>query len=126
MTSPTERPLLYLSGPMKGYPGFNYTLFHRATAHLRDRGYRIINPAETAGGETDLTRGQYMRIDLGYVMASDGVVVLPGWRSSQGALLEIAAATNLGLPVRLYDLDKDDLGRTMEVSMMVKEVLYVC
>jgi hypothetical protein len=121
----TDRPTLYLSGPMRGYLDFNYPRFHAATRNLRDRGYRVINPAETAGGDQTLPRETYMRIDIGYVLASDAVAVLPGWQFSAGARLEVAIAQNIGLPVFKYDVRTDDLGEQIEVKLAVAEVVNV-
>lgn len=95
--------LIYLSGPMTGYEDFNYPRFRTATERLRQLGYDVINPAETAGGVTHLPRATFMSIDVGYVEACDAVVVLPGWHRSQGAILEVMLAHNLGKPVYVFD-----------------------
>lgn len=94
--------LLYLAGPMTGYPDFNFPAFHAAARHLRSQGFDVINPAETAGGATHLDRETYMAIDLGYVGAADGIAVLPGWQNSPGAQLEVLTAINRGKPVYEY------------------------
>lgn len=95
--------LLYLSGPMTGLPDHNYPTFDAATAALRMQGYEVINPAETAGGTTRLPRATFLRIDIGYVLASDMVVLLPGWDKSSGSKLEIAIANAVDIPVRFLD-----------------------
>ncbi len=95
--------LIYLSGPMSGLPDWNYPAFRDAAALLRDRGHIVLNPAETAGGSTHLSRAQFLYIDIGYVQAAEAVVVLPGWRRSKGAMLEVHIAHSLEKPVFWYD-----------------------
>jgi hypothetical protein len=86
---------------MTGLPEFNYPAFNAAAYRLRSLGYHVLNPAENFGGRADHPAGRaaYMRADLGHVMNADAVAVLPGWESSPGALLEIAVALELGLPI---------------------------
>lgn len=101
--------LVYVSGKMSGTgDDFNYPAFDRAAARLRELGFDVLNPAETAGGITHLDREQFMQLDIGYVMAADAVVVMSepwDWRTSKGAKFEIILADTLGKPVYLYDGD---------------------
>jgi len=95
--------LVYLSGPMTGHEDFNYPVFNKATARLRELGYDVINPAETAGGVVHLPRATYLRIDLGYVMASNAIAVLPGWENSNGASLEMLLGNAIDLPIHQFN-----------------------
>ena len=90
--------IIYLSGPMTGYPEENYPAFHAHATSLRDLGYQVLNPAETGGGQ-HMPRASLIAIDMGYIREADALVVLPGWSRSQGALLEIMYADVLGKPV---------------------------
>ena len=98
---------LYLAGPMRGYPEYNFPTFHAATSRLRSQGHEVWNPAERdieEDGFNPLTHQprpfiEYMRHDLPAVMAADAVAVLPGWRRSKGARLEVHTAQECGLPV---------------------------
>lgn len=100
----------YLAGPMRGLPLYNFPAFHAAAADLRERGYEVDNPAEHDGergfdphtGDGELTFREYMAHDLPLICAADVVVVLPGWRGSEGASLEVAVAKSLGIDVLLY------------------------
>lgn len=41
---------VYLSGPMTGYPNFNFPAFNERAAEWRREGWDVFNPAETDGG----------------------------------------------------------------------------
>lgn len=90
---------LYLSGPMTGYPDSNYPAFAQAAAEWRRLGWSVISPAENFGGDTTLPRHIYMRRDIEQVLSVHAVAVLPGWRDSKGAQLEVRIAKELGLPI---------------------------
>lgn len=94
---------------MTGLPEFNFPAFHAATADLRARGFEVWSPAERDESEgfdpkTDKaqTLAHYMQFDLPAVCRSDAVVLLPGWRSSTGAKLEVHVAQVCGIPVLTY------------------------
>lgn len=88
---------IYISGPMSGLKNFNYESFHEAAKVLRQLGYKVTNPAEQKVPGGDWT--DYMRHDIALMMNVDCVVVLPGWRNSRGASLEVYLAKELQMPV---------------------------
>ena|SRR5690242_7219845 len=88
---------VYLSGPMSGIEDFNFPAFNAAAERWRKAGWFIINPAEEFDGRTDLPREQYIRRDIENLLLADGIALLPGWKKSKGALLEVAIAIELGL-----------------------------
>lgn len=92
---------LYLAGPMTGLPEFNYPTFNRYARMLRDRGHVVFNPAEAHEGETGLPLEKYFELDLPEVCRADAIAVLPGWRDSRGAQIEVDLARHLGKNV--YD-----------------------
>lgn len=110
---------LYLAGPMRGYPEFNFPAFHAAAAKLRAIGYEVFSPAEkdierhgtdisagnASGSEAEATKkhGFDLRVALGDDLAwicanADGIACLQGWAHSRGARAEVATARALGLP----------------------------
>lgn len=104
---------IYLSGPMTGYPDFNYPAFDYAAAKLRALGYNVLNPAEDFAGDTELDYEEYIRKDIKHVLTADLLVMLDGWEGSAGSHLEVAVAVGIGMPVALIDDvlsdDPDDL-----------------
>src|SRR6266700_7527506 len=93
---------IYLAGPMRGVPMFNFPAFHEAAARLRAQGHEVFSPAEKDaeagqdGTKPALTISHYMAIDLPEVCRADAVVLLPGWEKSQGATIEIAVGRAVG------------------------------
>ena len=89
---------IYLSGPMNGYPDHNFAAFAEAREDLRDRGLKVVCPAE-AGQVEGWTWEQYLRRDLILMLLDcDALVALPGWEASKGANLEIYVAQRIGMP----------------------------
>ena len=95
---------IYLAGPMSGIAAYNFPQFFEITKLLRDLGYDVFNPAENDDGGEIQSRAFYMRIDIPALMASEAVVVLPGWQESRGASLEVWLAIDLDMPVYRYEI----------------------
>jgi len=95
---------VYLAGPMSGIAAYNFPLFFEITKLLRDQGYDVFNPAENDDGGEIQSRAYYMRIDIPALMATEAVVVLPGWQESRGASLEVWLALDLDMPVYRYEI----------------------
>lgn len=87
---------------MTGLPDYNYPLFNRVASELREDGFTVCNPAEFFGGKGDRTREEYMRESVRCLIACDHVVTLPDWEKSDGAVLEIEIAKQIGMPVTTY------------------------
>lgn len=111
---------VYVAGPMRGIPEFNFPAFHAATAKLRAKGYMVFNPAERDNERhgVDISKGNSMGDvavatraygfnlrealgeDLEFICRhADVVALLPGWQNSKGALAERATAVALGLEI---------------------------
>jgi hypothetical protein len=91
-------PILYIAGPMSGYPENNYPAFFAAEQKLRAIGfYRILNPARSIVSRNG-TWEAFMRSGLRMVLDSTALVLLPGYEASKGATWELDTAQRLGLP----------------------------
>lgn len=95
---------LYIAGPMTaiGPPTWNFPAFHDAAYVLRHWGYQVTNPADH-GINDGWSWADYMRLALSAMLTCDAVAVLPGWRESRGAQLEVGLARELGMPVGTVD-----------------------
>lgn len=108
--------IVYISGPMTGLPEYNYPLFNRVADELRAGGFTVCNPAEFFGGLGDRTREEYMRESVRCLVACDYVVTLPDWDRSDGAILEIEIAKQIGIPVANYFDDETPTRATTVLS----------
>ena len=103
---------VYVAGPMRGYPDFNFPAFDAASARLRAAGWVVLSPAEIERADGFDERGMtgneplegkrmkdIVRRDIGAVLASDAIYLLRGWDKSTGALAELAVARWLGLEI---------------------------
>ena len=101
-----DKTVVYIAGPMTFYPEFNFPAFQAAASELHDMGLRSV--FHMANGtppdpEDAAPWSVYLRVALRKMLDSaDAVVVLPGWRESKGARLEVHVALELGMPVVEY------------------------
>ena len=117
---------VYLAGPMRGIPEFNFPAFFAAAEGLRAAGNVVFNPAERDNQRhgTDVSKGNAtgdlvqlnaehgfdLRIalheDLSFIcLEADAIAMLPGWKNSKGATAERATAVALGLDVMQIKAD---------------------
>lgn len=89
---------LYVAGPMTGIKDWNFPAFHAAAAKLRALGFDVLNPAENPAPPCG-TWLAYMRMAVAQVAQADGVVLLPGWENSHGAMVEYRLAVGMGLAI---------------------------
>lgn len=112
---------VYIAGPMRGYPQFNFPAFDKAAALGRSLGWEVISPAEmdrqaginekendTPHFTPELIR-VFIRRDVDVLVnqlkAEDGdaIALLPGWTQSTGAKGELALA--LWAKLRVLDAE---------------------
>lgn len=107
---------LYIAGPMRGIPEFNFPAFFVAEGRLERARFATINPARRdadAGfdpllmdGTEDLSEygfdlNEALAWDLEQIaMHADGIALLDGWEHSKGVAAEVATAKALGKPVQ--------------------------
>jgi hypothetical protein len=98
---------LYLAGPMRGLPLYNFPTFERYARRLREAGHEVWSPHERdievdgfdPAEDTPKPLEYYMRADLPAVCQQDAIALLPGWPSSPGACREVCVASWCGLKV---------------------------
>lgn len=109
---------IYIAGPMRGYPYWNFLAFDDAQARWEADGWHVFNPAVLCralgyAGFDDADaipecreKGRphlkhVMSSDIACLYAADAVALLPGWERSKGAAVEVAVGVFLGL--EFYD-----------------------
>lgn len=111
---------IYIAGPMRGIPEFNFPAFFAAEQMLVDKGWLPFNPARADNDKfgTDVSAGntegdealagkQYgftiqdaMQRDTHYITRlADAIYMLKGWENSTGARAEHALAVCLRLAI---------------------------
>ncbi len=92
---------VYVSGPMTGKAGLNFSAFQKATRLLRKAGYKVCSPAELDGDSRQgMTWAECLRRDIIIMMQRcNKIVLLSGWFGSRGAKLEVFIAWVLGFEV---------------------------
>ncbi len=96
---------IYIAGPMRGLPEFNYPAFFQAEGYLLDNGYETANPARFHSIETEWR--DCIPFDLEQLAQCDAITFLDGWEKSQGARIEALYAIGAGIrevafPDRLF------------------------
>lgn len=112
---------IYLAGPMRGIPEFNFPAFNAAAAKLRSEGHTVFSPAEkdierhggvaihagnATGDEEKAAKDHGFNLrdaladDAEYICRhADAIALLPGFQNSKGAQAELALAIALGLRI---------------------------
>lgn len=85
--------ILYLSGPITGNPLYGYQ-FSMSQMNVNVKGHTALNPAHLPKGLK--AYDDYMKIGLSMLDAADGIVMLEGWKKSNGARIELRAAIKAG------------------------------
>lgn len=98
---------IYIAGPMRGYPRYNFDAFDHAR-DLLSFCFDVVSPADMdreLGFDPDKSEAtsefieQAMRRDIEAVLSVDALFVLKGWEQSKGTLAEIAIANWRNIPV---------------------------
>lgn len=100
---------VYLAGPMRGLPEFNYPAFDEAKAEWESLGWSVASPASLdravglkvdEGSDPAILR-RAMSMDIACIYCATAIALLPGWEKSTGVAVELSLAKFLGLAV--YD-----------------------
>lgn len=126
---------VYVSGPMRGYPDFNYPAFDAAAERLRALGCEVVNPVDIgrAFGTADEINAspelveKVLRADLSAVAGCDTIYLLRGWTTSEGARreLNVALACNLRIELECVAFDVSALRDAIEDVMQSNNFAYI-
>lgn len=111
---------IYLSGPMRNLPLYNFPAFEAAHAEIKSKNPKwfIHNPAlkDRMDGfnpeldtPTEQQIAQWMRRDIGDISRSQIIVMLPGWEASIGARRELQVAIWCSLVLSTFDFNKMEM-----------------
>lgn len=103
---------IYLAGPMRGIPRWNFDTFDKAKEMWIKNGWQVVSPADidrALGIDPDGPLEQIdhdfsvraIKLDIELLTTVTAIGLLPGWQLSSGATVELALAQFLGLLV--YD-----------------------
>ncbi len=101
---------VYIAGPMRDLPRWNFPAFDAAAAYLRGRGFDVVNPAEMDREEygdaiefaLELSPGfiaDALARDIAALATCDAIFLLAGWQGSRGTAVELSYARAAGLRV---------------------------
>ena len=104
---------IYISGPMAGTDDANKPAFDAAEVAIRSMGYEVRNPISN---KLRLSYREAMACDLAWICReADAIAMLPGWRSSPGALAEHALAVALRVDIFFWPSDAWKMKRAFPV-----------
>lgn len=110
----------YISGPMTGYPEFNYPFFRLIKGGLEAAGFEVLSPSDVDGGvppegySPEASYKWYLYQSLELLREAEAIIMLPGWWQSKGARIELDIAMAAGMPA--YNLWYVDLQSTRDVA----------
>ena len=104
-----RKPRIYIVGPMRGLPDFNYPAFNNYATVYRQVGCEVENPAEIGAkyGTPEQINADpallaaVMAAEIHALETCDAILLLDGWQNSVGAKKELAAALAAGLKIYL-------------------------
>ena len=104
-----KKPKIYIAGPMRGLPNFNYPKFNVYARTLRAIGWDVANPVEIGAdyGTPDQINAHpallaaVIAAELYAIETCDAIYLLDGWQNSEGARKELAVAIAYRLKIYL-------------------------
>lgn len=84
--------VVYVAGPMSGYPMHNFPQFNKTAGLLRAAGFEVRNPAEHPAA-AQLAYREIIDIDIRLILECNTMFFLPRWYDSRGAKTEMKIAT---------------------------------
>lgn len=91
---------IYIAGPVTGKPDKNRPAFHLMATRLEKAGFTCLYTAQLSEG---LSEADYMKCAHAFIEICDAVVLLNGWKDSDGALAEFTWARKLDKGIYYQD-----------------------
>jgi len=88
---------IYIAGKVQGDPNYR-DKFYKAEGEILDAGYNPVNPAACISSREEWHSAMKKAIRL--MLLCDGVALLPDWRKSKGAKIEVKIAKMIDIPVK--------------------------
>ncbi|MHB1973804.1 MAG: deoxynucleotide monophosphate kinase family protein [Acidimicrobiales bacterium] len=121
---------IYVAGPMRGLPDYNFSAFDAARDFLAGLGHDVVSPADIdrlagfvveRGGRVALTPSfsieGALRRDFAAICSCDAVAFLPGWEASSGSLAERRIALDVGCQLWRVDPGAGTFEREVVVGL---------
>lgn len=101
----SQNPIIYIAGPITGMIGQNKKSFDDAARAVKNLGFIVRNPHEFCEDiPLESTWDIYMRRCIAKLVECSDILMLPGWKHSPGANLELQIALQLGIRIH-YGLE---------------------
>ena len=130
-----RRRSIYIAGPMRGIPLYNFPAFDLAAEKLFNEGWDPVNPAdldraigyypeeviEGADWNTipeSLSLPTIIKKDLDALQQCDAIYMLNGWEKSKGAKAELAVALWMGIEV-LFEGENTEFNSAEEEDILL-------
>jgi hypothetical protein len=128
-----KKPSVYIAGPMRRYPLWNFPEFDRVRDIFAAAGFEVFSPADNdralgfnpedqdpQGNVAGIDPWDFLGWDLARVNDADVIYFLKGWKESAGALLERQVAECLmGMGEVKYLVEETDDTFTDVVKLVV-------
>lgn len=91
---------IFIAGPMRGYPNYNFDKFDRIEKLLKDNGIECVNPGRISRKfkEVEVNNdinvyNEMVRLQQEAQKTCNAILLLDGWQWSEGVKLEVKTAT---------------------------------
>lgn len=96
----SEKKKIYVSGKISGLePEVYKENFKKGEIVVHEMGAESLNPLDILPFKPEHEWIDYMRADIKVLVDCDGILMLPDWKDSKGAILELYIAKGLNMEI---------------------------